>query len=143
MKQKSSSRSWILACVQFYKSRGDSRLGCPRSAAPQIWIWPCTHKLYWKTHALYLSIPLERHSRTPPHPVAQPLSPLANRNLLWREDAADRISRILGVRHPGTQQPMAISQVDSRDGTLRPPPAKKFVVSNCLLSVPGSRRAFQ
>lgn len=45
---------------------------------------------------------------------------MANRDLLRREDAADRISRVLGVSVARTRHPVAISEMDIRDGTLRP-----------------------
>src|SRR6266550_8167161 len=75
-----------------------------------------------KRHALHSAILVERNSRAPPHPVAQPLSAVADRNVLWREDAADRFPGILGIRVAGTPQSLALSKMDSRNGPLRPPP---------------------
>src|SRR4029077_2541279 len=71
------------------------------------------------SHALHASISMERNPRTSPRPVAQPLPLVASRDLLRGQDAADRLSRILGVHVAGAQQSLAISEMDGRNRTLR------------------------
>jgi hypothetical protein len=44
-----------------------------------------------QSHAQHLSLPLERDSRSPPCPVAQPVSSLARGDVLRGENAADWI----------------------------------------------------
>src|SRR5580698_4478741 len=72
-------------------------------------------------HALHASLPVERHSWAPPDSVAQPVSFVENRDLYRCEDAPDRSAGILGIYLAGAPQPLALSEVDWRDGTLRPP----------------------
>ena len=62
--------------------------------------------------------------------VAQPLSAVAHRDLLWRQDDADRLSRVLGIPVAGTSQSMAFSKVDRRDGPLCPPQKQWSVISD-------------
>ena len=70
---------------------------------------------------------MERDPRAPFGPVAQPLLTVADRNLLWGEDAADRTAGILGIHLAGAQEFVAVSQVDGGNGTPRPPQAEEFV----------------
>src|SRR2546421_4936121 len=97
-----------------------------------------------KRHELHSAILVERNSRAPPHPVAQPLSAVADRNVLWREDAADRFPGILGIRVAGTPQSLALSKMDSGNGPLCPPPAQGSVKSApALLAVRRCDGTFQ
>ena len=70
-------------------------------------------------NALHVAIHVERHAWAPSDAVAKPVPALANRNLLRREDAANRLSGILGVSLARAQEPLAFPQMDRRDGTLR------------------------
>lgn len=63
-------------------------------------------------HAAFL---LERHSRAPFDSLAQSVPSLAHRDLLRRENAADRISGILGVSLERALESLAILEVDLRD----------------------------
>src|ERR1700730_8853841 len=65
--------------------------------------------------ALHSAISLERNPRTSPCPVAQPVSSLASRDLLRRENAAKRLSGVLGVYLAGAHQPRAIPEMDCRN----------------------------
>jgi hypothetical protein len=54
-----------------------------------------------KAHALYSSLSLERNPRASAGAVAQPISAVANGNLLRRQDAADPLPGVLGIRLEG------------------------------------------
>ena len=123
MKPKSSSRIWILACA-FRPGVGGNPLFL---VFLQLLLCIGIHRLYWKNHVLHPSILVERHARTPPHPMAQPISSMADRNLLWRENAADRFSGVLGIHLAGTCPPVAISKVDGGDGASCPSQAQEFI----------------
>ena len=58
------------------------------------------------------SIFLERNSRPSVGSVAQSLSAMADRNLHWRKDDADRVPRILGISLDRTAQLVAFSEMD-------------------------------
>lgn len=77
--------------------------------------------------ALHAPLSMERDPRAPLYSVAQSLPAMANRNILWSEDAADRSSGILGIYLAGAQESMAFSEVDRGNGTLRPSRAQEFV----------------
>ena len=70
-------------------------------------------------NALHVAIHVERHAWAPSDAVAKPVPALANRNLLRREDATDRLLGVLGVSVARAQESLAVSQMDWRDGTLR------------------------
>ena len=70
-------------------------------------------------NALHVAIHVERHARTSSDTVAKSVPVVANRNLLRREDAANRLSGILGISLARAQKPLAFPQMDWRDGTLR------------------------
>ena len=70
-------------------------------------------------HALHVAIHVERHAWAPSDAVAKPVPALANRNLLRREDAANRFLGVLGVSLARTQKSLAIPKMDRRDGALR------------------------
>ena len=70
-------------------------------------------------HALHVAIHVQRHAWAPSGAVAKPVPALANRNLLRREDAANRLSGVLGISLARAQKPLAVPQMDWRDGTLR------------------------
>jgi len=53
--------------------------------------------------------------------VAESVPAMANRDLLWRENAADRLSGVLGIRLARAKQSLAVPQMDGGDGALRPP----------------------
>ena len=90
-------------------------------------------------HALHAPISMERDPRAPLYSVAQSLPVMANRDLLWSEDAADRSSGVLGIYLAGAEESMAFSEVDCGDGALRPSRTEEFV---SLPSVAGRRCAF-
>jgi len=52
--------------------------------------------------------------------VAQPVSAVAHRNLLRRQDDADWVSGVLGISMAGAYESMAFYEVDWRDGSPRP-----------------------
>ncbi len=52
--------------------------------------------------------------------MAQSLPIVEDGDLLRGQDAADPLSRILGLRVAGAQQSLAFSEMDARDGALRP-----------------------
>ena len=54
--------------------------------------------------------------RTPPGPLAQPLSALAHGDLFGAEDGQNRLPGILGIHVPGTKTVAALSEMDRRDG---------------------------
>ena len=66
------------------------------------------------------ALSLELDSWPPDCPLAQSLSPLAYRDLHRRQDDADRLSGILGILVDRANQPLALSEVDCGDGSLRP-----------------------
>ena len=70
-------------------------------------------------NALHVAVHVERHAWAPSDAVAKPVPALANRNLLRREDATDRLLGVLGVSVARAQEPLAVPQMDWRDGTLR------------------------
>ncbi len=70
-------------------------------------------------HALHPSLSVECDQRAPSHAVAQPLPALEDRDLLWRKNAANWISRVLGVRMAGARELVAILKMDGGNGTLR------------------------
>ena len=77
--------------------------------------------------ALHPSILMERNPGTPFGPVAQPLSSVADRDLLWRENDPDRLPGILGIYVARAQEPVALPEVDFRNGPLRPSQDKKYL----------------
>src|SRR5580698_8575839 len=83
-----------------------------------LWLLSC--------HALPAPLSLERHQGPSSGSVAQPLPAMAHRDLLRRQDDADRLPGVLGISVAGAYQPLAFSQVDRRDGPLRPPQAEKL-----------------
>jgi len=70
-------------------------------------------------HASFASLFVECHQGPSPHAVAQSIPAMAHRNLLRRKDDADRLFRVLGFFVAGALQPLALSEVDRRDGPLR------------------------
>ena len=76
---------------------------------------------------VHAPLPLERDSRSPPCSVAQSVSSLASRNLLRRQDAADWIPGVLGIRSARTKAPLAILKMDGGNGTVRASQAKESV----------------
>src|SRR5262245_8700560 len=93
-----------------------------------------------EVHALHASIYVECDVRTSFHAVAQSILTLADRNLLRCKDAANRLSRILGISLARAPKSLALSQMDRRDGALCKARCKKDLV---LLSVSGRDGAFQ
>jgi hypothetical protein len=89
---------------------------------------------------LHSPLSMERDPRAPLYSVAKSLPSMANRNILWSEDAADRSSGILGIHLAGAQKFMAFSEVDRGNGALCPSRAQEFV---SLPSVARRRRAFK
>lgn len=77
--------------------------------------------------ALHAPLPLERDQGPSPGSVAEPLSFVADRDLHRRENDADRLSGVLGVRVAGAGESLALSQVDERHGALCAPQAEEFV----------------
>src|SRR6266567_3509727 len=69
-------------------------------------------------HALHVAIHVERHARTSSDTVAKPVPALANRNLLRREDAANRLFGVLGISLARTQESLAFLKMDRRNGAL-------------------------
>ena len=75
------------------------------------------------------ALSLELHPRTPNCPVAQSLSSVADRDLHWRKNDPDWIPGILGILVDRTNQPVAIPEVDSGDGSLRPSEEQQLAFS--------------
>jgi|SRR5580704_3947052 len=92
-------------------------------------------------HALHAPLLVECHPRAPPHPLAQPLSIMENRNLHRREDAPDRSAGILGIYLAGAQTTLALPEVDRRNGALRPSQSTIVILSERSLRSEGSGRA--
>src|SRR5439155_17936610 len=76
---------------------------------------------------LHAPLPLERDPRSPACALAQSVSSLASRNLLRRQNAADRIPGVLGIRSTRTKEPLDIFKVDGGDGTLCPSLAEELL----------------
>ena len=70
-------------------------------------------------HASHVSIFVAFHARPSLGSLEESLSSLESGNLLRCEDAADWVPGVLGVCVARTLKPVAFSQVDGRDGTLR------------------------
>jgi hypothetical protein len=83
---------------------------------------------------------MERHPRASSRAVAKSLPAVANRNLLRRKNATNRTVGVLGIYLARTQEFMALSKVDSGNGTLRPSQAQKLVG---LVAVDSRCSAFQ
>jgi hypothetical protein len=66
----------------------------------------------YRCYALHAAISVERDARAPFGPVAKSIPALANRNLLWRQDAGDWIPGVLGIHVARAQKSMAISKMD-------------------------------
>ena len=66
------------------------------------------------------ALSLELHPWPPDYSVAQSLSAMADRDLHRRQNDPDWIPGILGILVDRTNQPVAIPEVDSGDGSLRP-----------------------
>ena len=80
-------------------------------------------------NALHVAVHVDRHAWAPSDAVAKPVPALANRNLLRREDAANRLSGVLGISLARAQEPLAVSKMDAGDGALR----KADVQENCVI----------
>ena len=63
-------------------------------------------------NALHAAICVERNPRAQVGAVAQSVLVVADGDLLRGEDAADRVSGVLGVSMARTSPPVAISEVD-------------------------------
>lgn len=63
-------------------------------------------------HVAHSPIHVERDSRPSPGAVAQPVPALADRDLLRRQDDADRVFRVLGIPVAGAQAALALPRVD-------------------------------
>ena len=74
------------------------------------------------------ALSLELHSWPPDCPLAQSISPMAHRNLHRRQDDADRIPGILGILVDRAHQPVALPEVDGRDGSLHPSRGEEHLI---------------
>ncbi len=72
-----------------------------------------------KSNAADAAFSLELHPWPPDCPLAQSLSAMAHRDVHRRQDDADRIPGILGILMDRANQPVALPEVDSGDGSLR------------------------
>ena len=79
-------------------------------------------------HAQDPAFYMELGSRTSACSLAQSLLALANRNLHWHQDAKHWLHGVLRLYVARTQGTGALSEVDRRDGTLRPHQAKESVI---------------
>ena len=79
------------------------------------------------------ALSLELYSWPQDRPVAQSLSPMAHRNLHWRQNDPDRIPGILGILVDRAHQPVALPEVDSGDGSLRPSRSEKPLTFSSLI----------
>lgn len=70
-------------------------------------------------HASDVPVFMEFNPRPSLGSMEKPLPSLAGGDLLWRENAADRVPGVLGVRVARTCELMAFSEMDLGDGTLR------------------------
>ena len=88
---------------------------------------------------------MERDARSSINALAQPVSAVANRNLLRREDAANRLFGVLGVPLARTQESLAFLKMDGRDGALRKADAQENWVilyfRNCVIERPDAASA--
>ena len=73
--------------------------------------------------------------------MAQSLFALAPGDIYRRENDADWIPGILGIRMDRTRQPVAFSKVDSNHGSLRPSSREKPIALRRILIVKLSSRA--
>jgi hypothetical protein len=94
-------------------------------------------------YATHDSLSLECDARPSAHSVAQPISSLEDRDLLWREDDPDRISGVLGISVAGAEALVAIPEVDSRDGRSSPPKAKENLSGQDAAAIPSRLRNLQ
>ena len=58
---------------------------------------------------------------------------MAHRNLHWRQNDPDRIPGILGILVDRAHQPVALPEVDSGDGSLRPSRSEKPLTFSSLI----------
>src|ERR1019366_2552143 len=98
-------RSWLVCDAGCPRSRGFRDLGRGRYTGPD---------------AADAALSLELHSWPPDCPLAQSLSPMADRDLPRLQNDPDWIPGILGIFVDGASQPVALPEVDSGDGPLRP-----------------------
>jgi hypothetical protein len=105
---------------------GTAALGCPGER--QLAGFSCaTSRRYTKPNAADAALSLELHPWPPDCPLAQSASSMAHRDLHRRQNDPDRIPRILDVSVDGANQPVALLEVDSGDGSLRSPRSKERV----------------
>src|ERR1700722_2194225 len=86
------------------------------------------------SYAPFAPLSLECHKRPSSGALAQSVSVVAHRDLLWREDDADWIPGILGISLARARQPMALSKVDGRDGALYQSQAEEGLSSRFNIS---------
>ena len=92
-------------------ARDDKSISMPE--AEPIWRIVGEHRLWLLSwHAPFTPLPVERDQRPSPGPVAKSVFAVAHRDLLRRQDDADRFSRVLGISVAGAHEPMALSEVD-------------------------------
>ncbi len=73
------------------------------------------------------ALSLELNPWTPDCTMAQSLPAMAYRDLYRREDDANRIPGVLGIPVDGTNQFVALSEVDGRNGSLYPSSGEKIL----------------
>ena len=76
------------------------------------------------------AVSLEFDSWAPDCSLAQSLFAVADRDLYGREDDADWIPGILGILVDGARQPVAVSEVDGGDGSVRASGGEDLAISH-------------
>src|ERR1700722_16489554 len=61
--------------------------------------------------------------------MAKSVSAVAHRNLYRRENDADRLRGVLGIHVARARRPLAVFELDSRDGAIRPSQTEEFMMA--------------
>jgi len=93
---------------------------------PALRIVGASHLWLSCLYAPFAPFSLERHERPSAGSLAKSLSFVAHRDLLRRQDDADRFPGVLGISVAGAHQSVALFEVDGRDGALRSPQAEEL-----------------
>jgi len=81
------------------------------------------------------AVSLEFDSWAPDCSLAQSLFAVADRDLYGREDDADWIPGILGILVDGARQPVAVSEMDGRDGSVCASGGEDLAISRQPLAI--------
>ena len=88
-----------------------------------------SHRRYTGTDAPNAALSLELHPGPPDCSVAQSLSAMADRDLHRRQNDPDRIPGILGILVDRAKQLVAVLEMDSGNGSLRPSEEQQLAFS--------------